>query len=177
MMREYITNKGYALLSKMLSGECTITFTKIKMGNGIPAESDLRKMTDMSRTVCAIDVESVKIEADNTVDITATFTNTEIETAFYFKEKGVLATDGTTEILFSYSYTEDAELIPTYSEEFMEKRLKTVVTQLQDTTSEINIAMRSGIYVATEEYEDDIAILSDTSIIEEAFNETFTKLS
>ena len=146
MMTEYITNQGYSLLSRMLSGECTINFTRVEMGNGEPTESDLKRVTALSRTVCSIDVESVQINEDKTVDITATFTNTEISTQFYFKEKGVFVTDGIKEILFSYAYTRDPELIPPSTVSFMEKRLKTVMKQLQDTTAEINIQVKSGIY-------------------------------
>lgn len=150
-MTEYITNQGYSLLSRMLSGECTINFTRVEMGNGEPTESDLKRVTALASTVCSIDVESVQINEDKTVDITATFTNTEISTQFYFKEKGVFVTDGSKEILFSYAYTRDPELIPPSTESFMEKRLKTVMKQLQDTTAEINIQVKSGIYAFQED--------------------------
>lgn len=155
MMIEYITNQGYTLLSRMLTGECKINFTRVEMGNGTPTEQDLKRVTALARTVCSIDVESIKVETDNTVDVTATFTNAEIDSAFYFKEKGVFASDGNREILFSYGYTTDPELIPAHSEAFMEKRLKTIVKQLQNVSAPINIEVKSGIYVSLEDYNKD----------------------
>ena len=49
MMTEYITNEGYTLLSKMLSGECKINFTRVEMGSGTPGESDLKKLKALSK--------------------------------------------------------------------------------------------------------------------------------
>ncbi len=161
MMTEYITNQGYSLLSRMLSGECTIDFTRVEMGNGTPTESDLKKITALAKTVCSVDVESVLIETDNTVDITATFTNTQIASEFYFKEKGVFATDGKKEILFSYAYTRDPDLIPSYSEAFVEKRLKSICKQLQNTDAPLNIQVKSGIYVPNEIYTADKGALEE----------------
>lgn len=152
MMTEYVTNQGYDLLSRMLSGQCSINFTRVEMGNGTQTETDLKKVTRLVNTVCSVNVESTKVESDNTVDVTATFTNTQIDSAFYFKEKGVFASDGNKEILFSYAYTRDPELIPKNSEQFMEKRLKSIMKQLQSTTGAINIQVKSGIYVPNEEY-------------------------
>ena len=161
-MKEYITNAGYELLSRMLTGDCNIDYTRIVMGNGTPMESDLKKVTSVANEVVSLDIESVKIETDNTVDITATFTNAEISEAFYFKEKGVYASDGSKEILFAYAYTADPELIPPYTEEFMEKRLKSIMKQLQSVDAPINIKVKSGIYVPYEDYDRDMIALEET---------------
>ena len=162
MMKEYITNAGYELLSRMLTGDCNIDYTRIVMGNGTPMESDLKKVTSVANEVVSLDIESVKIETDNTVDITATFTNAEISEAFYFKEKGVYASDGSKEILFAYAYTADPELIPPYTEEFMEKRLKSIMKQLQSVDAPVNIKVKSGIYVPCEDYDRDMIALEET---------------
>ena len=161
MMTEYVTNQGYDLLSRMLSGQCKIVFTRVGMGNGTQTETDLKKVTRLVNEVCSIDVESTKIETDNTVDVTATFTNAQISSSFYFKEKGVFASDGTKEVLFSYAYTRDPELIPPNSEKFVEKRLKSIIKQLQNTTGTINIQVKSGIYVPNEDYVRDKAELEE----------------
>lgn len=162
MMKEYITNAGYELLSRMLTGDCNIDYTRIVMGNGTPMENDLKKVTSVANEVVSLDIESVKIETDNTVDITATFTNAEISEAFYFKEKGVYASDGSKEILFAYAYTADPELIPPYTEEFMEKRLKSIMKQLQSVDAPVNIKVKSGIYVPCEDYDRDMIALEET---------------
>lgn len=151
MTTEFVTNKGYDLLSKMLSGECKIKFTRVEMGDGTPQETDFKKITKLEHTVCSVEVERVIVETDKTVSITANFTNADIETEFYFREKGLYATDGNKEILFSYAYTREPEPIPTHSEALMEKRLRSICKQLQDTTGIINIEVQSGIYVTEEE--------------------------
>lgn len=161
-MKEYITNAGYELLSRMLSGDCTIEYTKVQMGNGTPTEADLKRMTALSNPVVTLDVESVKIETDNTVDITASFTNAEISEAFYYKEKGIFASDGKKEVLFSYAYTTDPELIPPHSEEYMEKRLKSILKQLQSVDAPINIKVKSGIYVPISDYNRDMEAVEET---------------
>lgn len=148
---EYITNDGYDLLARMLSGSCTIDFTKIQMGDGAAAASDYRRATHLTHVCATLPVDRVEVESTQTVTVTANFSNEGQETGFYYKEKGVFATDGTTEILFSYAYSQEGTWIPPYTEEIIEKRIKTICTQLQEVQGTINILVKSGIYATTED--------------------------
>ena len=52
-------------------------------------------------------------------------------------------------------------MIPPNSEKFVEKRLKSIIKQLQNTTGTINIQVKSGIYVPNEDYVRDKAELEE----------------
>ena len=175
---EYITNDGYDLLARMLSGFCTIDFTKIQMGDGAAAASDYRRATHLTHVCATLPVDRVEVESTQTVTVTANFSNEGQETGFYYKEKGVFATDGTTEILFSYAYSQEGTWIPPYTEEIIEKRIKTICTQLQEVQGTINILVKSGIYATTEDLDvvaGDLQNLVD-SLKSVAFSNSYTDL-
>lgn len=153
-MYEYITDEGYNLMRRMLTEGCTIDFTRIEMGNGESPESNLRKVTALSNVVVSLDVDSVDVQDDNTISISSIFTNEGLERGFYFREKGIYATDGEKEILFSYANAgPSANYIDPPSVEVIEKKIITHITQLQESTEKINVKVKSGIYVTTDVFQ------------------------
>lgn len=158
-MYEYITNEGYRLLQRMLMGEVQIDFTRVEMGDGFSQESDLKKITTLSNAVVSLDVESVIRQENNTISISAMFSNEKMEKGFYFREKGLYAKglDGSgieQEILFSYANAGDtANYIDPPTVELVEKKIISHCTQCQKTDGLINFVIKSGIYVNKEEFE------------------------
>ncbi len=102
-----------------------------------------------------ISVYRVNVTEENVVQIMGIFDNSTITSGFYFREKGVFASDGTNEILFAYANSgTDAEYINPPTVESVEKQIISLYTNLQDTTTEININVASGIYALYDDLEE-----------------------
>lgn len=149
-MKEYLTDAGVELLGQMLAGKAKITFTKVEMGDGtMPAGVPKQQMTGLVNVKATLDVYSVTVDAENIVEVTANFNNAELTEGFYYREKGVYATDGTNEVLFTYSNSgSSAEYINPSSVEVIEKKIISLYKGLQDTEAIINITIKSGIYAS-----------------------------
>ena len=147
-MVEFLTTKGQELLARSMAGECTITFTKMELGDGeLSSGQNVRKMNGLIERVTTLDIQSVDISSDSVVSIKSVFTNDGMSSGFYLREKGLYATDGENEILFSYGNAgADAEWIDVSTIEFVEKEIITICKALQGTTEPVNIELKSGIY-------------------------------
>lgn len=170
-MYEYITNEGYRLLQRMLMGEVTLDFTRVEMGDGNSPETDLKKVTALSNAVVSLEVDSVVKQENNTISISALFTNEKLEKGFYFREKGVFAKglDGSgteQEILFAYANAADtANYIDPPTVELVEKKIISHCTQCQKTDGVIDIVIKSGIY-ADIEYVNQIKDTLETHLLD-----------
>lgn len=152
-MVEYITDSGFDLLNRMLSGESKIKFTRVEMGDGYPSELNYKKVKALAKPIVSLDVESVRVSENKTVKIAAIFDNTRLAEGFYYREKGIYATDGEKEILFSYANArEDAGFIDPPTVCMVEKKIISYMTQLQGTDGEVKIDVKSGIYVSTDDF-------------------------
>lgn len=170
-MYEYITNDGYRLLQRMLMGEVTLDFTRVEMGDGNSPETDLKKVTALSNVVVSLEVDSVVKQENNTISISAMFTNEKLKKGFYFREKGLYAKglDGSgteQEILFSYANAADtANYIDPPTVELVEKKIISHCTQCQKTDGVIDIVIKSGIY-AEIEYVNQIKDMLETHLLD-----------
>lgn len=147
-IREYLTEKGLDLLNRSLAGEATITFTKMQLGSGtMPENQKQSQMTALIEPQADLEIKSVQIGDDNTVNVTSMFDNTKLATGFYYKEKGVFATDGTTEVLFSYAYLDagEASWIPTSDVQGVVKKIVTGYAQFQSTEGTVNVTVKAEI--------------------------------
>lgn len=147
-IREYLTEKGLDLLNRSLAGEATITFTKMQLGSGtMPENQKQSQMIALIEPQADLEIKSVQIGDDNTVNVTSMFDNTKLATGFYYKEKGVFATDGTTEVLFSYAYLDagEASWIPTSDVQGVVKKIVTGYAQFQSTEGTVNVTVKAEI--------------------------------
>lgn len=154
-MKEYLTDAGRDMLAGMLAGEYTIRYTKVEMGDGALSTSQhYKKMTALVNTIASLDVDSVVVTPDNIVKIAAVFSNKELTSGFYYREKGIFATDGKNEVLFAYANSgSDAEWIEPPTIELVEKKIVSLYKEYQDTETELKIEVKSGVYL----YVDDAA--------------------
>lgn len=152
-MKEYLTDAGRNMLAGMLAGEYTIRYTKIQMGDGRLSTSQYyKKMTELINPITSLDIHSVVVTADNIVKIAAIFSNENLTSGFYYREKGIFATDGKNEILFAYANSgSDAEWIEPPTVELVEKKIVSLYKEYQDTETELDIKVKSGIYLATDD--------------------------
>lgn len=169
-MVEYITEQGQEMLAQSLAGKITITFTRIQMGDGTLAAGQSRKsMTALVNVLKEIPVYSVRKSDDNTVSIMGIFDNSELSEGFYFREKGIFASDGKEEILFAYANAgSSAEYINPPTTESVEKQIISLYKNLQDTDAEVHIAVVSGIYALDEDLQKIRNEKADKSIVKSA---------
>lgn len=168
-MTEYLTDEGKELLAQMAAGKITVAFTKIQMGDGTLESGQSRTtMTELVSVVTEIEVYRVEVSDENVVSVTAIFDNSDMTDGFYFREKGLFASDGTNEVLFSYANdSSSAEYIDPPTTESVEKKITSVITTLQDTDTEVSITVKSGIYALEEDLTTilgNFATIEDTSV-------------
>ncbi|MCM1388094.1 MAG: phage tail protein [Bacillus sp. (in: Bacteria)] len=126
--KDCLTADGQSLFASMTKGR-KVTFTKIVIGDGIlpPGETEYG-IKDVIQPRCTLPVESVTKMKDNKVCVRARFTSSDAA-SFYFREKGVYATDGEKEYLVFYANNRAyAEWIDKGSSQIIEKIIRTIVS-------------------------------------------------
>ncbi len=107
-----ITNSGSALALKMMLGT-QVTFTKIKIGDGILSGTDPRELTDLVHSLYDTGIYK-KEDIDNTAMCVTTLIEQQ-NAGFTFREIGLFALDPDTneEVLYAYGNKgDDASYIP-----------------------------------------------------------------
>lgn len=134
----HITDLGTSLLAQVMSGQGTLTFTKVVMGDGnMPSTQTPATMTDVVSPKAQASITKAAVAENGTAVVGARFSNESQEADFEWKELGLYAKVGEDgiEVLYSYGYTPQGELIPagTTSTTLIEK-LVDVVTYIGDAT-------------------------------------------
>lgn len=142
--QDYLTVEGERMLAKATAGY-KIRFTKLVMGSGEIAngisERDVKSVISPEH---AVDIGGVFLNGNDSVLVAAVFTNTEITTGFYFREKAIYISDGIEEVLAVYGNSrEQAEYIDTASFTVIEKRIRSIIKLTQSELS--NIVLSSAI--------------------------------
>ena len=107
MSEPTLTNKGNSLIQKGLQGE-TIEFTKFKIGNGDPGETDVKTLEDIVHPIKTIELDRIDRNDNNVILVGKGYTNSGIEEDVRWNEIGVYANDPDDgEILFAYINAED----------------------------------------------------------------------
>ena len=169
-----ITNGGRSLLADVQAGAVLIP-TKIVIGSGdMPAGKTAHTMTAAASPVKELAINKVKRLADGKVTFGGVYSNTDILTAFYFRELALFCraeyrdgsgavTKSVGECLFCYGNAGNtADYMPAYS-------LNTVVERQIDITSwigndaQVSMVVNSGVYVTQEQLAEAMASI-DLSI-------------
>lgn len=142
--QDYLTVEGERMFAKAAAGY-KIRFTKLIMGSGAIAngisERDIKEVISPEHTV---DIGGVFLNGNDSVLVAVVFTNAEINTGFYFREKAIYISDGTEEVLAVYGNSrEQAEYIDTASFTVIEKRIRSIIKLTQSELS--NIVLSSAI--------------------------------
>lgn len=112
-----LTNDGIALLTRVQVDECSMTFTKVVLGSGSytsDAEKDtavLQAMSQLKSEEQEADVTSCEVKSATAVKVTATVTNEDVTTGYYWNEVGIYAkaSDSATAILYAIAVTSAGE--------------------------------------------------------------------
>ncbi len=91
--RLVITNKGQALLAKMMTGEGNVEFTKISASDMEYTLEQLEELTELSGVKQTVSVAKVTRTNGVAVTIEATFDNTELTQGYHMRALGLYAID------------------------------------------------------------------------------------
>lgn len=88
-----ITNKGQALLAKMIAGSGNIEFTKVSASSTTYKDSQLESLTSLSNVKQTSLISKVTRTNDVAIKVEAAFTNTELTAGYYMRALGLYAVD------------------------------------------------------------------------------------
>lgn len=149
MFNEFLTTEGERLLAKSIAGTATITFTKMELGDGDRGTAS-KNITSLESKRMTLDIYSVQLSGDNHITITSMLKSDNIESGFYYREKAVYATDGTTEILFLYGTAGSlAEWIENSKTSVFERTMRTIIAFSEG--DNINVTIQGGAYASGED--------------------------
>ena len=88
-----ITNKGQALLAKMIAGSGNIEFTKVSASSTAYTDAQLEGLTSLSDVKQTSLISKVTRTNEVAIKVEAAFTNTELTAGYYMKALGLYAVD------------------------------------------------------------------------------------
>lgn len=88
-----ITNKGQALLAKMIAGSGNIEFTKISTSSTTYQLSQLEALTSLSNVKQTSLISKITRTNEVAIKVEAAFTNTDLTTGYYMRTLGLYAVD------------------------------------------------------------------------------------
>ena len=88
-----ITNKGQALLAKMIAGSGNIEFTKVSASSTTYTDEQLEGLTSLSDVKQTSLISKVTRTNEVAIKVEAAFTNTELTAGYYMKALGLYAVD------------------------------------------------------------------------------------
>lgn len=107
-----LTAAGRALQAKVTAGICTLSLTRIKLGDGVESSSAIDAMTDLQSPKSSLGISSVTHE-DNMCTVTGVILTSTVNTGYYAREWGVFATDPDLgEILYMVSLDSVPDWVP-----------------------------------------------------------------
>lgn len=136
-----ITNKGQALMAKVLAGSTVFDFTKICTSATQYSEStDLASLTNIGTIKQTSLVASVLKVSDTSVKVSTQFVNTSLSTGYYVRVLGLYAIDPTDgEILYAVAVADEsvatADYMPPYNNIGSSSLLVDMVTTVGNASS------------------------------------------
>lgn len=159
-----LTDSGRALLADVQSGAVLIP-TKIVIGSGeMPSTKTPATMTGVVAPVSNLAITKKKRTADGKCIIGGTYNNSEVTSAFYFRELALFAraeyrdeagnvVQSVPECLYTYGNSGDtADYMPAYTTgTLVEKQIDLVIWVGNET--EVEVSFSSGVYVNQEDFD------------------------
>lgn len=113
-----ITQKGQALLAKVIAGTTVFNFTNIKTSEAV-LSGDLATKTGIGTVKQTAKVASVIKQNNSNVKVSASFTNEALNAGYYVRNIGLYATDPQEgEILYSISVADETTALPDWMPPF-----------------------------------------------------------
>ena len=158
-----ITDVGLELLEQSLTSGKVLTLSRAAVGSGHVESDALKDQTDLSPTLSDVTVliaEQVRLDGSSGLQLKLQIRNDGISEACTFKQVGVYASDGETEVLFAIYQDANGEEIPSSVDypDFME--IFTAVIALSQ-TYDVNVNVSSLAFITRAELEKRLGDKSD----------------
>ena len=158
-----ITDVGLELLEQSLTSGKVLTLSRAAVGSGHVESDALKDQTELSSTLSDVTVliaEQVRLDGSSGLQLKLQIRNDGISEACTFKQVGVYASDGETEVLFAIYQDANGEEIPSSVDypDFME--IFTAVIALSQ-TYDVNVNVSSLAFITRAELEKMLGDKSD----------------
>lgn len=158
-----ITDVGLELLEQSLTSGKVLTLSRAAVGSGHVESDALKDQTELSSTLSDVTVliaEQVRLDGSSGLQLKLQIRNDGISEASTFKQVGVYASDGETEVLFAIYQDANGEEIPSSVDypDFME--IFTAVIALSQ-TYDVNVNVSSLAFITRAELEKRLGDKSD----------------
>lgn len=111
-----ITDRGQALMAKMIAGASNIKFTKISVSDKTYNDSQLQTLTSLESIKQSTSISKVVRNNNVSVQIEGALTNSELTSGYYMRAVGLYATDPDLgEILYAVTIASQASYMPPYN--------------------------------------------------------------
>ncbi len=158
-----ITDVGLELLEQSLTSGKVLTLSRAAVGSGHVESAALKDQTELSSALSDVTVliaEQVRLDGSSGLQLKLQIRNDSLSEACTFKQVGVYASDGETEVLFAIYQDANGEEIPSSVDypDFME--IFTAVIALSQ-TYDVNVNVSSLAFVTRAELEKRLGDKSD----------------
>ena len=158
-----ITDVGLELLEQSLTSGKVLTLSRAAVGSGHVESAALKDQTELSSALSDVTVliaEQVRLDGSSGLQLKLQIRNDGISEACTFKQVGIYASDGETEVLFAIYQDANGEEIPSSIDypDFME--IFTAVIALSQ-TYDVNVNVSSLAFVTRAELEKRLGDKSD----------------
>lgn len=150
-----ITDVGLELLEQSLTSGKVLTLSRAAVGSGHVESDALKDQTELSSALSDVTVliaEQVRLDGSSGLQLKLQIRNDGISEACTFKQVGIYASDGETEVLFAIYQDANGEEIPSSIDypDFME--IFTAVIALSQ-TYDVNVNVSSLVFITRAELE------------------------
>ena len=150
-----ITDVGLELLEQSLTSGKVLTLSRATVGSGHVESAALKDQTELSSALSDVTVliaEQVRLAGSSGLQLKLQIRNDGISEACTFKQVGIYASDGETEVLFAIYQDANGEEIPSSIDypDFME--IFTAVIALSQ-TYDVNVNVSSLVFITRAELE------------------------
>ena len=172
MQNLVITNSGQELMSKLIAGTTTATFTKIAGSDhdysGISLE-DITELEDVKQTALISKVSRTDLTI---VEVLAALDNSSLTEGYYVRALGLYAKDGDgTEILYAISIEPTApDYLPAFSGKTVSSITYRLITKV-DNSEQVTLEVNPGAFPTIEQV-DNIQRMIETHIETGVYGET-----
>ncbi len=158
-----ITDVGLELLEQSLTSGKVLTLSRAAVGSGHVESAALKDQTELSSALSDVTVliaEQVRLDGSSGLQLKLQIRNDGISEACTFKQVGIYASDGETEVLFAIYQDANGEEIPSSIDypDFME--IFTAVIALSQ-TYDVNVNVSSLVFITRAELEKRLGDKSD----------------
>ena len=113
--RVTITQKGQALMAKIMAKSKEITFPSIQISDTSFKQDQLRSLTNVGNVKATIIPRRIDKIDDQTIQVEGVITNEGLKEGYYLKTLGLIAQDGDEEVIFAVASADEPGYLPSYN--------------------------------------------------------------